>query len=173
MPGERLKWGKPVTMMVTIASAVPTQSVSVTLRRNVIFRHKRNKAARPAANRHVLLASTTQSRPEIGGIVSESDHPGCDFQRPAQNELPDEKKSHQAAPSLMAVGLAKKMVAAAGAWQRRPQFAPYQTVGNYDERPRQPAQHGLRAAHGSHQQRNRDERPDPNHVGHVQGRGRK
>ena len=36
-----------------------------------------------------------------------------------------------------------------------------------------PAQHGLRAAHGSHQERDGDEGPDPNHVGNVQGRGMK
>ena len=34
----------------------------------------------------------------------------------------------------MAVRFAEKMVAAAGAWQRGPKFAPYQTIGNYDER---------------------------------------
>src|ERR1700733_8060408 len=70
----------------------------------------------------------------------------------------------------MVVRLAEKMVAAAGARQRRSQFAPYQTVGNYDERARRPAQQGLRAAHGSHHQRNGDERPDVNHVGDIQSR---
>src|SRR5580704_2544017 len=123
-----------------------------------------------SSNGHILLASSSQSWPEIRGIVSKSNHPGCDFQGSAQDELPDKKKCHQTAPSLMAVRLAKKMIAAAGTGQCSAEFAPDQTVVNYDKRPSQPTQHGLRSTHRSHQKRNGYEGADADHVRHIQCR---
>ena len=121
------------------------------LLKNVDLPAQEEQSYKACGNRDVLLASSGQSRPKIRRIVSESDHAGCDFQGAAQNELPDEKKRHETAPTLVTVGLAKKMIATAGAWQRRPQFAPDQPVGKHDKRARQPAQHGLWTAHRSHQ----------------------
>ena len=52
-----------------------------------------------------------------------------------------------------------------------PQFAPHQPVAQHEHRGHHPADQRLRPAHRGDEQRNRDERPDADHVGHVERRG--
>ena len=52
-----------------------------------------------------------------------------------------------------------------------PKFRPHQAVTHGEDCAQNPSQHGLRAAHGADDQRNGDERPDADHVDHVQRGG--
>ena len=110
-------------------------------------------------------------RPDIPRVAREPDVARSDFERPAEDELPDEEKRDQPAEALASVGLAKVDVAAAGTRHRGAELAPDQAVGNGDEHRHEPSEHGLRAPERGHEDRDGDERTDPDHVRHVQ-RGR-
>jgi hypothetical protein len=109
--------------------------------------------------------------PEIARVASEADVARRDLQGPAQDELPDEEEGHEPSPGARAVALAQVEVASPRTGQGRPQLAPDHPVRDHDEQADQPAQHGLRAQERGHEQGNRDEGADPDHVGHVEGGG--
>ena len=109
--------------------------------------------------------------PDIPRVAGEPDVAGRDFERAAQDELPDEEERHQPAEALAAVGLAEIPVAAARAGHRGAELAPDQAVGDRDEHRHEPPEQGLRPAQRRHQDGDRDEGTDPNHVRHVE-RGR-
>src|SRR5437763_972388 len=55
--------------------------------------------------------------------------------------------------------------------QRRAELAPHHPVAQHDHQRDEPAEHRLRAAQRGHEERDRDERSDPDHVRHVERRG--
>ena len=61
--------------------------------------------------------------------------------------------------------------AAALSWQRRDHLALHHAVAHDDDERDDPAKHRLGSAERRHQQRDRDERPDADHVDHVEGGG--
>ena len=65
----------------------------------------------------------------------------------------------------------ESMREAAGKLMRRAQLGHHQAVGNGDHNPDQPGQVGVGPPQGDQDQRYGDERANPDHVGHVDGRG--
>ncbi len=112
-----------------------------------------------------------QIRPDVARIAGEADVARGNLERPAEDELPDEEERDQSAEALAAIGLAEVHVTAAGARHRRAELAPDQAVGDRDEHRHEPAEQRLRPPQPGHEERNRDEGTDPNHVRHVE-RGR-
>ena len=122
--------------------------------------------------RHHERALTGQAGEDVARVVGEADVPRRNFERSAQDELPDEEKRHQltgASPEP----IAQVPIRAARPRHHRAKLAPHQAVGDDDNQRREPADQRLRAAQGRHQERDRDERPDADHVRHVQRRGLK
>ena len=108
---------------------------------------------------------------EVTEIVGHPDHAGGHDQRRDQQRRPHEHERHEAAGGVL-VGLAQERVGASGARHGRPELGPDQPVQQRDDRADDPAQDGLRTAHGRDDQRDRDERPDAHHLSHVQRGGR-
>ena len=85
------------------------------------------------------------------GEHGDGDEARADFQRAADEELPDEQERHQPAPAAPAVGFEQVEVRSAGAGEHRAEFAPDQAVhedqaagddpAEQGERPRQLAEH--------------------------------
>ena len=109
--------------------------------------------------------------PQVVEILRKADVTRGDLQRPAQDELPDEQKRHQSSEGFAAKTVAQIDVTAARARHGRAQLAPDQRVRHRDEDGHQPADHRLGPVERRHEGGNRDERPDADHVGHVQRRG--
>ena len=123
------------------------------------------------AGRNEEDVARREVRPDIPRVAGEPDVARGDFEGAAEDELPDEQERHQPAEALAAVGLAEIHVAAAGTGHRGAELAPDQAVGDRDEHRHEPPEQGLRPAERRHQDRDRDEGTDPNHVRHVE-RGR-
>ena len=123
-------------------------------------RHRDGDDRRP---RHV--------RPEVARVLGKADVARGNLQRTRQDELPDEQERHQAPHLLASEALAQVLVGAARARHRRAEFTPDQAVRDDDDQRDEPSQQGLRPAKGGHQERDRDEWPDPDHVRHVQRGG--
>ena len=121
------------------------------------------------ARAHEAITALGEPGPEVAGVLAEADEPGGDLQGAAEHERPDEQEGHQPPPLRRAVGLAQETVAAPRAGKGGPQLAPHLPVAEHDERAHPPAEQRLRAAHGRHEEGDRDERTDPDHVGHVEG----
>src|SRR5206468_2630557 len=100
-----------------------------------------------------------------------ADVPGRDLEGATEHELPDEEKAHEAAHRLRAIALAQIPERAARSRHRRPELAPDHAVAHDDHQGDEPAQHRLWTAQRGHEERDRDERPDPDHVRHVERRG--
>ena len=111
-----------------------------------------------------------QSGPEVPRVVREPDVARRDFERPAEQELPDEQEGQEASDVRRAEALSQVAIRAAGARVHRAELAPDQAVGRDDHQRDEPARQRLRTAERRHQERDRDERPDPDHVRHVQRR---
>ena len=109
--------------------------------------------------------------PDVTQVVRKPDVSGCDLEGPAQYELPYKEKGHQAAGFLRPVALAQVGERAARARHRGTELAPDGAVAQDGDQRDGPAEHRLRAAERRHEQRDRDERPDPDHVRHVERRG--
>ena len=112
-----------------------------------------------------------RAAPQIGDVLREADVAGGDLERAAQHELPDEQKRHQPAERLRAERLAQIAERPARSRHRRAELAPHHAVGDDDHERDDPAEHRLRPAERGHQQRDRDERADPDHVDHVERGG--
>ena len=112
-----------------------------------------------------------EARPEVAHVLREPDIPGRDLERTAQDELPDEEKSHQPPVGFAAEGFAQVAERSARRRHRGAELAPHQAIADDDEERDDPAEHRLRPAERRHQQRDRDERADPDHVDHVEGGG--
>ena len=112
-----------------------------------------------------------EGRPEIPEVLRKADVARRDLEGTAQDELPDEEKRREAAPLLAAVPLAKVDVASARSRHRRSELAPDHAIRNHDEQRNDPSEHRLWTAERGHEQRDRDERPDSHHVGHVESSG--
>ena len=69
---------------------------------------------------------------------------------------------------MAAKNLTEEMIGAAASGQGRSQFAPDQTVANDQHSRNDPRNQGLRSVHGCNEQRDRDKRPNPDHVGNIQ-----
>src|SRR2546430_14258325 len=108
--------------------------------------------------------------PEVAKVLREADVAGRDLEGAAEHELPDEEKAHQPAHALRAIAPAQIPERSAGSRQRRPELAPHHTVAQHHHQRDEPAEHRLRAAQRGHEERDRDERSDPDHVRHVQRR---
>src|SRR6266850_6006892 len=109
--------------------------------------------------------------PDVAEVLRETDISGRDFERAAQDELPDEEKPHQPAHRCGAVAVPQIAERAARSRQSGPELAPHHAVAQNDDQRDRPAEHRLGAAERGHEQRNRDERPDADHVRHVERRG--
>jgi hypothetical protein len=97
-----------------------------------------------------------------------------DLQRARKQELPDEQEGEHPAPFLGPEAFPEKGVGAAGGGQRGAQLRHYQAVGQRDHGPHDPSDQRLRAHHGRENTLGAgdgDERPDADHVGHVDGGG--
>ena len=112
-----------------------------------------------------------QAVPDVAEILRKPDVAGRDLERPAQDELPDEEKSQQPSVRLAAIGLAEIAERPARRRHGRAELAPHHPVAHDDDERNDPAEHGLRSTKRGHQQRDRDERADPDHVDHVERRG--
>ena len=112
-----------------------------------------------------------QAGPDVAGVLGEADVARRDLQRPAQHELPDEEKRHQPPERLAAERFAQIAERAARRRHRGAELAPHHAVADDDHERDDPAEHRLRAAERRHEQRDRDERTDPDHVDHVERRG--
>ena len=96
--------------------------------------------------------------------------PGGHRERRAEGELQDEEE-RQPAADPRAVHRAQVAHRAAGLRQRGAELRPDQAVAHDEQCAEHPAQHRLRPVHRRDHQRDGDERPDADHVDHVQ-RGR-
>ena len=111
-----------------------------------------------------------QRRPEIAGVLGEADAAGRHRQRRAERQLPDEEK-RQPAADARPVHRAQIADGPACLRQRRAELGPDQPVARDEQRADDPPQHRLRPVHRRDHQRDRDERPDADHVDHVQDGG--
>ena len=66
-------------------------------------------------------------------VIGKADVAGSNFERAAEDELPDKKKGHQAAPSFRSERFAKKNVSPARARQGGAEFAPDQAIRHADD----------------------------------------
>ena len=110
-----------------------------------------------------------QALPDVTEVLREADVPRRDFERAAQDELPDEEERHEPAVRLAAEGLAQVDERSARARHGGAELAPDHAVADDDHQRDNPAEHRLRTAKRRQQERDRDERTDPDHVDHVQG----
>ncbi len=85
--------------------------------------------------------------------------------------MPDKKKCRHATPGPRAETFAQEDVGASGRGPRRAEFRRDHAVRNRDDRADDPGQIGLRSRQGLQNQGDCDERADPDHVRHVDGRG--
>src|SRR5437588_8572038 len=69
-----------------------------------------------------------RGRPEIGGVLRESDASGGDGERRAERKLPDEEERKQASQALRAETFLQILIRAAGAGKRSAQLSPYHAV---------------------------------------------
>ena len=113
-------------------------------------------------------ARARKVRQDVPRVVGKADVAGGDFERAAQDELPDEQERHQAAEPFRPEAFAQVAIGAARSRQHGAELGPDHAVSDDDDQRDQPPQQGLRAAERRHQQRDRDERPDADHVAHVQ-----
>ena len=111
------------------------------------------------------------SGPQVVEILRKPDVTRGDFQRAAQYELPDEQECHHSPEGFPAKTVTQIDITSAGSGHRRAQLAPNQRVRDGDEHGQQPAHHRQRPVERRHERGNRDERPDADHVRHVQRRG--
>ena len=111
------------------------------------------------------------SFPDVAEVLREAVVARRDLERPVQHELPHEQKTHQPAERRWTVALAQIAERSARPRHRRAQLAPYHPVAQHDDERDRPAEHRLRAAERRHEERDRDERSDPDHVRHVERRG--
>src|SRR5256885_391381 len=88
----------------------------------------------------------TEPMPDVAEILRKTNVARGDLERSAQDELPYEQKSHQAAESLGSERFAKVSEGSAGARHRGPQFAPDHPVADDDHERGEPAEHRLRSA---------------------------
>jgi hypothetical protein len=91
-------------------------------------------------------------------------------QRRLNERLPDVEKRHVAAPLLLAVGQLKEAVRAARLGVGRAQLTPDEAIDGGQGRAHQPGQQEV-GAHKAHDERQGHERPDANHVNHIEGSG--
>src|SRR5207249_750538 len=61
----------------------------------------------------VALVELGEGSAEGGDELGEEDQPRAEFERPADEELPDEQEGHQAAPARFAVAAEQELVRAA------------------------------------------------------------
>ncbi len=81
---------------------------------------------------------------EAVGEDGDGDEPGAEFQRPADEELPDEEERRQPAPAAPAVGFEEVQVRPTGAGKRCAEFAPDQAVHEHQGARADPAKQGKR-----------------------------
>src|SRR5436853_6001834 len=101
-------------------------------------------------------------------LLTEAEVPGVVLEVDTELELTQEEKAHQPPDRLGAIALAQVPERPAGSRQRRPELAPDHAVAQDDHQCDEPAEHGLRTAERGHEERDRDERSDPDHVRHVE-----
>ena len=106
------------------------------------------------------------ARDQVAEVLDEADDAGGHDQRDEQHRAPHEQERHQP-PGAVLERFAQVEVGAAGARHRGAELGPDEPVGQRDDRPDDPAEHRLRAAHGGDHGGNRDERADTAHLGHV------
>ncbi len=109
-----------------------------------------------------------QRREKIRRISRQANRTRCNRERRTEGKLPDKKKRHQPAEFAGTVNFAQETIRAPRPRHRRTQFGGDQAVTGGEQRSGNPSEHGLRTAHGAHDQRNGDERPHADHVDHVQ-----
>ena len=109
-----------------------------------------------------------QRRKKKRGILGKTNATGSDGQWRAERQLPDEKERHQLPQPRRIINRFQISVRAAGSWQRRPEFSPHESITDDEQRPEDPAEHGLRTSHRSDDKGNRDERSDTDHCDHVE-----
>lgn len=84
--------------------------------------------------------------------------------------MEDEKEGEEAARGAGVDG-AQEAVGATGFGHGGAEFGPDEAVTEGEERAEDPAEHGLRAAHGGEEEGEGDEGADADHVEHVDGHG--
>jgi hypothetical protein len=110
-------------------------------------------------------------RGEEPEVLDDPDDARRHDQRNGEHRRPDEQERHEAAGAVLEA-LAEVEVRPARARHRRAELGPYEAVGEREQRAEDPPEHRLRAAERGDHQRDRHERPDPAHLGHVdRGRG--
>ena len=152
------------------STSVPTQSDTVIFAIDVMRRYSSTMLRMPTTAVTSETGPRRQARPDVAEVLREADVARRDLERPAEDELPDEQERHQASERLAAEGLAQIDERSARSRHRRAELAPDHAVADDDHERDDPAEHRLRAAERRHEQRDRDERPDADHVGHVQRR---
>ena len=118
-----------------------------------------------------LAVELGQIGQEHSQVLDKADVAAGDLERPGEKDLPDEEEGQHPAPRARAEALPQEHVGAAGGGFRRAELGHDHAVGQRDDGPDHPSEIRLRACEGLQDQGDRDERPDPDHVGHVD-RGR-
>ena len=121
-------------------------------------------------NHHEHRLVGRDALPEVAEVVREADVSRGNLEWSAEHKLPDKQKPHEPAERLGSVPLPQVPERAARARHRRAELAPDHTVAYHNHQRDEPAEHGLGTAERGHQQRDRDERTDPDHVRHVERR---
>ena len=113
-------------------------------------------------------SSHRQRRIEVARILRETDRSRSHDQRSTERELPDVEERDQTAGAAGSVDFTQEGVGAAGLRQCCSQLCPDQPIAKRESRAEYPAEHGLRTAHSSDDERQSDERADAHHLQHVE-----
>src|SRR4051812_3275305 len=81
-----------------------------------------------------------ERRADSRGELRDSDESGANFQRPAQQELPDKQEGHEPTPFGAAIALEQVEIASPRAGQGCTKLAPDQAIAEHDPARDQPAQ---------------------------------
>src|SRR5207245_11636831 len=103
---------------------------------------------------------------ENGEVVGEDDAAGGHRQRRGKQNLKEKEKRNQ--PPGAAIRLTKEDIRAAGRRQLRGELGGDETVRNRQQSAEDPGEHSPPPTHRRQYEGNGDERPDADHIDHVQ-----
>ncbi len=122
----------------------------------------------PNGNKNALIAiKILKYRAQNCRELGHGDQARGQFQRPAQQELPDEEKGEKPAPPFLAEAFEQVTVRASRAGKHRGQFAPDQAVHKHEQAGSQPAQKSIRPRQFAQQERNVYKNACPDHHGYI------
>jgi len=97
-------------------------------------------------------------------VLNQAYVPRSDLERTGEEDLPNKEKSHQPSQSPWSETLAQEDISPAGGREGSAQFGNNETVRQGNEHAQKPGEIRMRPAKGNQDQRDRDERADPDHV---------